>query len=319
MTDKAADERDHLFIEFIRSSSRPLSPLPPSPLPDAFADKKFSSEKRVHGFYKAVIFDIYGTLLVSSAGDIAADGGYRRASIDALAATFAPGRTGEELKDYFRRAVLREHERLFPLTPFPEVRVDEIWSGLPGLASGAKPEELALRYELAVNPCYPMPDAAAAIAALRDADIVLGLVSNAQAFTPLYFDALFGASMDSLGFSAKLCVYSYLRRRAKPCPDLFNEAVSALAARGIRADEALFVGNDMLNDIFGASNAGLATCLFAGDGRSLRLRSGNPLCEASRCDYVISSLADLPALCGAADFSLRDDQHLSRQGNEKRG
>ncbi|GHT78050.1 hypothetical protein FACS1894130_03980 [Spirochaetia bacterium] len=56
------------------------------------------------------------------------------------------------------------------------------------------------------------------------------------------------------------------------------------------------VGNDMLNDTVPA--AGFKTLLFAGDGRSLRLRQDNPLTEDVRPTAVIRRLADIPGICG---------------------
>ncbi|MDZ7774545.1 MAG: HAD hydrolase-like protein [Bacteroidales bacterium] len=41
---------------------------------------------------------------------------------------------------------------------------------------------------------------------------------------------------------------------------------------GLEPQEALFIGNDMLNDVYAANKAGFKTALFAGDKRSLRWR-----------------------------------------------
>ena len=72
---------------------------------------------------------------------------------------------------------------------------------------------------------------------------------------------------------------------------LYEIAVERLASRGIPPCEALYVGNDMLNDIMPAARLGFRTALFAGDARSLRLREGDPRSGARvEPDVVLASL-----------------------------
>jgi putative hydrolase of the HAD superfamily len=245
-----------------------------------------------------VIFDVYGTLFVSTAGEIGA-------AADSTGAAALPNRletlAGEhgcsaaELRDYFRAAVLEQHQALRGERAYPELRVEELWAQFlarrgedPG---GAR--ELALRYELAVNPAYPMPAAAETLALLRSRGIILGLISNAQFFTPLLFEAFFGAPPEGLGFDRELLVYSYKLGEAKPSPRLFAPATRRLAALGLGPENALYIGNDMLNDIFAAARAGFKTALFAGDRRSLRLRKGDPRIGGVVPDRVVRSLGEV--------------------------
>jgi putative hydrolase of the HAD superfamily len=126
---------------------------------------------------------------------------------------------------------------------------------------------------------------------------VLGLVSNAQFYTPLLFPALLGAEEHELGFHAELCAYSYRLGRAKPSTELFLEAGGQLRSRfGIEPAETLYVGNDMRNDIYAAQAAGCRTCLFAGDTRSLRMREDDPAVAGLEPDAVIRSLGELRAV-----------------------
>ena len=119
-----------------------------------------------------------------------------------------------------------------------------------------------------------MPQAARCLSLLRERDVVLGLVSNAQFFTPELFPALFDEDARSLGFDPELEVYSYREGRAKPDPGLLAKAVDVLDRRGLERDRVLMVGNDRLKDVLPADRAGLRTALFAGDARSYR-RSGS--------------------------------------------
>jgi len=139
-----------------------------------------------------------------------------------------------------------------------------------------------------------MPGALTCIRELLQRGFELGIVSNAQFYTPLLFKALWDADPVGLGFTENLIAYSYLHGRAKPDPELFRIVLDQVRAKGYQVDECLYVGNDMLNDVFGAKNVGMRTALFAGDRKSLRLREDNPLCKDLLPDLVVDSLADLP-------------------------
>jgi putative hydrolase of the HAD superfamily len=128
---------------------------------------------------------------------------------------------------------------------------------------------------------------------LRHAGKKLGLVSNAQFYTPEAFPALIRRSLADLGFERDLLCFSYQHGRAKPGTGLYRLAAAALHGRGIAPERVLYVGNDMRNDIAPAARLGFRTALFAGDARSLRLRAGDPLCAGVVPDLVVTDLTDL--------------------------
>jgi putative hydrolase of the HAD superfamily len=90
-----------------------------------------------------------------------------------------------------------------------------------------------------------------------------------------------------------LVFYSYRFEVAKPSPKLFMLAAEKLGAREILPTEVLYVGNDMLNDIYPAKTIGFQTALFAGDRRSLRLRAEDPRCRNLAADVVVTNLIQL--------------------------
>ena len=108
---------------------------------------------------------------------------------------------------------------------------------------------LALEYEVRVNPVWPMPGLVDCLDQLRDRSMQLGLVTNAQFFTPEIFPALLGRTLEELGFHAGLQWYSYRYGRAKPDLWLFEQARAGLSRSGVAASEVLYVGNDVLNDV----------------------------------------------------------------------
>lgn len=189
---------------------------------------------------------------------------------------------------------------------YPEVDIREIWTSflksLPGAEdrgdqlSEDKVSEIAIRFECAVNPVWPMPGLIEILTQLKSAGIAMGIVSNAQFYTPVMLESFTGKSIPELGFEPALCVWSYEERLGKPSVELFEKLKASLHTRGIPADRALYIGNDMLNDIWTASRAGLKTCLFAGDKRSLRLRENDERCRDLVPDLLITKLSQIGEL-----------------------
>jgi putative hydrolase of the HAD superfamily len=186
---------------------------------------------------------------------------------------------------------------------YPEVDIVAIWRrtiedlrerGLLDVAPDeADLQRVAVEYEVRTNPGWPMPGVAACLEALRARDLPLGIISNAQFFTPLLFPALLSRSLETLGFSPRLQFYSYQVGSAKPGLALYERAAAAVAASGWCSHNVLFIGNDMLNDVAAARQVGFRTALFAGDGRSLRARDGDPRVEGVRPDLVVTHLSQL--------------------------
>jgi putative hydrolase of the HAD superfamily len=288
--DKALHER---LIALIKKASVPID-IKPASLPKEW--EPLCYVKPLQGI-KAVLFDVYGTLFSSAAGDIslaAKDTGENDA-LEELAGIY--GLTGVQMRSYFREQVAAIHRSL-DYTTWPEVRVEEIWTGFlvrQGIADNAAEQgmELALAYELAVNPVYPMNSALKAINSMREAGVLMGIISNAQFFTPLLFEALLGALPEKLGFDPGLIIWSFEHGEAKPSPLLYEKAAQLLKERGISAAECAFVGNDMLSDIYGAMNVGFKGVLFAGDERSLRLRESNERVAGLRPSLIIRNLGEL--------------------------
>ncbi|MCW1886430.1 HAD family hydrolase [Luteolibacter flavescens] len=214
---------------------------------------------------RAVIFDIYGTLLKSAAGEIHPDPKLR--------------------------ALIEEAHAASP-HPFPEVDIREIHAALHPQLSPQEIERLAMDHEQAANPVSGMPGAAETLRRLSAMGLVLGVISNAQFYTIPLLEGCLGASVTELGFDPGLTVLSYTERRAKPDTWLFEVMRDRLLEKGIQPHEALYVGNDVRNDIDPAKRCGFRAALFTGDVSSLRLR-GRSL-ENCGADLILASLGELP-------------------------
>ena len=139
-----------------------------------------------------------------------------------------------------------------------------------------------------------MPGASETLVTLRGRGLTLGIVSNAQFYTPLLFPALLGRDLEELGFEEDLCLFSYQHGVAKPGPALYRILHERLDQRGIAPAETLYLGNDAHKDIHPAAELGFHTVLFAGDNRSLRLHSDQTALHSP--DALITNLAQLPDL-----------------------
>ena len=127
----------------------------------------------------------------------------------------------------------------------------------------------------------------------RESKVLMGIISNAQFYTPDLFNRFLDSSPEDLGFDPALTLYSYACGHAKPSTFMFKTAAERLQQKNIPVHSALYIGNDMLNDIYPAQKAGFKTVLFAGDARSLRLRSDDPVCENLSADIVITDIVQL--------------------------
>ncbi|NNF99259.1 MAG: HAD family hydrolase [Desulfobacteraceae bacterium] len=271
---------------------RPIPRLTPmSPIP-TFLVSRGELIKPV----KAVVFDIYGTLFISGSGDIGTEATATANSAE-LVSLFtlhdlesSPASLRRQLHDTIRAVHQTKKESGIE---YPEVDILEIWERILGWPDAEKIREFAAGYELIVNPVYPMPDAKEVIAYCQSADIAMGILSNAQFYTPCLFEWYYKKTTTALGFQSDLCIYSYQLGMGKPEQALFEICASRLEKKGINRSNVLYIGNDMANDIMPAARSGFQTALFAGDRRSLRLREKDPRCFGVVPDLVITGFGQL--------------------------
>ncbi len=297
----------------IQRETQPLTPLPTA------TESKLPALQDI----KAVVFDIYGTLLISGSGEVgsatdaspAAGEHTEPEKVFSFAHAFeavgvTPSGSIEKFNElctklYIDSIKARHSELRAAGIDYPEVHILDIWQTIWNELEETRRTELdahrlitlALEYELSANPTWLMPHAVPTLRALSQAGYPLGIVSNAQFYTPLILETLCGASLGAVGFRGDLLVWSYQLGRAKPSARMFDPLLDTLQKEyAISPNEVLYVGNDMLNDIYTASACGCKTALFAGDRRSLRLRRENSLVQSLQSDAIISDISHLQQL-----------------------
>jgi putative hydrolase of the HAD superfamily len=287
---------DQQIRELFLQRSRLLEPLATGVAP---------SLKPLPGI-RAVIFDIYGTLVCSGVGDISLAVEEDRDGVihDLLVSheLMANDHDAAGLSDCFHALIKADHAtKRTDGIEYPEVDILEIWRRLLDERGTVEPHDdrlklFAAEYECSVNPVWPYPELSETLRSFQAAGVPLGIVSNAQFYTPLMLEAFLNAGLIESGFEPDLQIWSFAQGRGKPSLELFEAQAARLAKRGIRTDECVFVGNDMLKDIWAAKQLGFHTVLFAGDQRSLRLHETDSRCTELAPDRIVTQLSQLTSV-----------------------
>jgi len=281
------------LISIIQAHARPTDPINPG-----MAHKL----KSLSGI-KAVIWDVYGTMFISASGDIESthDVPHETAMQNAFAAMQIDisGVANQCVSSLHN--TIRLHQAQFKNNgiEYPEINICDVWMDWTRQMLPDHPfnhqqiQELIVRYEVQTNPVWEMPNLRQTLSTLRDNGIKLGIISNAQFYTRLIPHALLNSSFSDLGFDDDLCVYSYEHRHGKPDTFLYQEQVRRLALQGIDPCNVLYVGNDMLKDIWPATQLGFNTALFAGDQRSLKLHENDSRIDSINPSLVLTDLVQI--------------------------
>ena len=250
----------------------------------------------MRGPVKAILFDIYGTLFISASGGSRPQhlGSNRRAALQHLLTRHDLQMTVASLLSLLQLEIESQHACSRDRgIDHPEVDILAVWRQVLPIKESEGIRRFALEFEFIVNPVFPMPNLDRFLASCARKVTVMGIISNAQFYTPFLFEWLLDADLSRLGFEPELVLMSFEQGRAKPSLVLFESAVELLGKRGIGPEEVLYVGNDMLKDIYPASVCRFQCALFAGDQRSLRLHRGDPRCRNLKPDLIITQLEQL--------------------------
>lgn len=284
--------------ERFKTLSKPLTPIATGTEPSLF---------KLEGI-KAVIFDFYGTLFISGVGDIGIDDGKSDAGLllSALKGTnidISDNRAGERGYEIYNKVITEEIQDLKASgIPYPEPDIRKVWRNVLNqmhaedlIKSPTTPDQhnrMAVEFEARMNPIWPMADLEETLDGLKARDFQLGIISNSQFYTPIAFEALTNRSLKDLGFNENLLHWSFDESRKKPgllFYEHFNEKAGN-ALPELKPENFLYVGNDMLKDVYPSAEMGMKTALFAGDSRSLKWRKEDSRTKNLKPDLIITEL-----------------------------
>lgn len=216
-------------------------------------------------FLRAVLFDVYGTLL--DVGESPPDA--ERRWKDLCLRTFGepPDRSLAEVAVKSRDLVAEKQSvtRRAGIS-FPEVDWPAVFKNVFPAARALDPPALSdflFHHAALTRSVHLMAGAAEMLCWCRDAGIVCGIVSNAQQYTLRELrEALESRRLDLGLFDTKLTFWSFENGFSKPDPHVFRILVARLARLGIPPEEALVIGDREDNDIQPAQAHGFQTFLF---------------------------------------------------------
>ena len=243
--------------ERFRSHSSPLECIPTGESPML---------KPLDGI-RAVVFDVYGTLIISGVGDIGVDDGViaperitealTQSGIQLLPKGVQGKATsaGDSIPDgvepsiHGLRALELYNETVNTLcqdaiasgTDVPEPDIRTVWSRvLKSLMSEGliriddlkkSAERMSVEFEIRMNPTWPMPNIPRVLDHLRDRSLELGIISNSQFYTPIMMEAYAGRTLSDLGFSTDLLHWSFEEGLKKPSLQFYERFLDKMEKR----------------------------------------------------------------------------------------
>lgn len=237
---------------------------------------------------RAIIFDLYGTLLEVGPPPPDADARWQSLCRDML--HLEPPFSRLNFSIAASKVIARHHEAArargisWPEVHWPSVATEVV----PKLAQlpPRDQEEFLFRHIQTGHTTRITTETASTLRWLKERPCLLGIASNAQAYTLREFqEALVthGLGMDL--FERDLCFWSFEHGFSKPDPHVFQILTARLATRGIHPAEVLLVGDRLDNDIEPAKVHGWQTWQLGspadGDWAGLRETLRGPQPKAS--------------------------------------
>lgn len=266
--------------------------------------------KKLNGI-RVIAYDFYGTLFISGVGDIGVDDGNLDSSIfldilngaDIQIRSTVAADKGFEIYNTVVKRFIDILKRKGIEYPEPDIR--DVWAEVLQIM---KSEDLvafddnpllykiiSVEFESRINPVWPMPGVKKTLQHFKKLEIPQGIISNSQFYTPIVLEALTDSSLSELGFHPNLLHWSFEEQMKKPGLTFYRNYLKKLTAfnSALKAEQVLYIGNDILKDVWPAHTVGMKTALFAGDSRSLKWRKEDPRCKDLNPDLVITELSQL--------------------------
>jgi FMN phosphatase YigB (HAD superfamily) len=211
---------------------------------------------------RAIIFDIYNTLLAVGPAPASADERWRQ-----LCEGLGTAHTVLPLAEFNAQCqaeIAQDHAAAHGCgVQFPEVCWRDLTQRvLPALKqlSAQQADDFLFGHAQLQRTIALMPGAGELLAELHRQGVILGLCSNAQPYTLRELEqALAIRGLGLQVFDPDLCFFSFQAGFSKPDSRAFRGLQIELSRRSIALTEALFVGDRLDNDIRPAQSAGWPT------------------------------------------------------------
>jgi putative hydrolase of the HAD superfamily len=260
-----------------------------------------SLTEKIHDV-RAVICDVYGTLInywkpgfeEKSMREKLLLSAFRqiidRFKLESSLLKMNPDETPEKtLSDLYNGLISLSHQNATKNgVQYPEVKIEKVWELILMMLKrhGYQPVTHIQAEEKDIPRCFAYtynflslgrqlyPGVVEALQKLRSNNIVVGILSNGQFYTPIDLTLMVRDQSNEKVedylelFDIDLTFYSYEYGFSKPNHLLFRRLFDALYEYNILPEQTVMVGNDLLIDIAPAKNAGMKTALFTGDAFS---------------------------------------------------
>lgn len=163
-------------------------------------------------------------------------------------------------------------------------------------------QKIAYFYHSSLQGWEATAGSAATVTALADAGVRQGLLADGQCFTPtqvLRGLQAEGKLAEPMGLiSPGLSTLSFLEGVRKPSKSLYLAAAQRFRDAGFSPDQVLFVGSRLREDLVIAKSLGFRTALFAGEKLSLKATAADLKDPAVKPDRLLTQLIQVRDLLG---------------------
>jgi FMN phosphatase YigB (HAD superfamily) len=276
---------------------------------------------------RAVLWNVYGTLLNISGGDLTFEHPEAFVMNLALEKTIQefkmwgsmsrkPGQPSEYLRQIYSQLLIKERTLPGGKERHPEVAAERLWENVlkrlmqkdyqfdasffGSLNEFSRKVAFFFHASLQSTACYP--GAATALRHIAGSGLRQGVLADGQCFTLVQLQRGLSTQDPDVEWNRLLTeglvtLSSEVRGR-KPSERLFKKAVHALAEQGLEPREVLHVGSRIVQDLTPAGRLGMRTALFAGDRASLQATNEQLKEPASRPDVLLTDLGQLTEVVG---------------------
>ncbi|MGM5483547.1 MAG: AAA family ATPase [Nanobdellota archaeon] len=217
---------------------------------------------------KAILFDIYGTIIKSDAGDL--DDSLCKQnniikSLNKLKEKYQVNFESETImKSYFDEIKSDHKEKEKQGIEYPEVQIEKIWEKVfrkNGISSVKSFKQFAYDFYDKCSERSLYKGVKETLKLLKKEGYYIGIVSNAQFYTSKDLKRLLEINDINEIFTEELNFFSYKMGYSKPNPEVFKNVNLALNKKNIFPFETIYIGNSAEKDIQTSNDANIISCL----------------------------------------------------------